>query len=186
MLFAKTHFLFKEDFNIFKDLQINYEIREREVRLIDETGKQLGILPTPKAMAFAEDKNLDLVMISPAATPPVCKLMDYKKYRFDLIKKEKEDKKNRNNIELKELWLSATIDVGDLDTKARKSREFLEDGHKVKLSIKMKGRQQAHPEVSMGVMDDFFARVNDIAQIEKKPLQEGRNITMVIAPLAKK
>jgi translation initiation factor IF-3 len=175
----------KEDSNIFKELQINYEIRAREVRLIDQEGKQLGVVSTIKALGIADEKGLDLVMISPQAEPPVCKLLDYNKYRFDLIKKEKEDKRNRKNVELKDIWLSATIDVGDLDVKAKKAREFIEDGDKVRLSIKMKGRQQAHPDISVGVMNDFFKRVEDIAVMEKKPLQEGRNITMVIMPIKK-
>lgn len=185
MRFCERIFYWEDD-SIFKELQINYEIREREVRLISETGEQLGVMPTPKALHIAEDKNLDLVLISPQAKPPVCKLIDYKKYRFDLIKKEKEDKKNHKNIEQKDIWLSATIDVGDMETKAKKVREFLTEGHKVRLSIRMKGRQQAHPEISVGVMEEFFEKVKDLAVMEKKPLQEGRTITMVVAPVTKK
>ncbi|MFA5450269.1 MAG: translation initiation factor IF-3 [Clostridia bacterium] len=164
----------------------NYDIREREVRLIDENGTQLGIVPTPKAMSIADGKNLDLVMISPQANPPVCKLMNYSKYRFDQIKREKEERKNRKNVELKEIRLSAVIDVGDVEIKSKKAREFILDGQKVRLSILMRGRQQAHPEISVKVMEDFFEKVSDIAQMEKKPNQMGRTITMIIAPIIKK
>ncbi len=182
---ADTFFI-RRDTHIFKELQINSEIRDREVRLIDDKGVQMGIMPTAQAQRIADERELDLVKISPQATPPVCKLLDYPKYRFDLIKREKEERKNHKSIELKDIWLSATIDVGDMKTKAKKAREFVEEGNKVRLSIRMKGRQQAHPEISMQVMDDFFELLKDVAQIEKKPLHEGRNITMVIAPLAKK
>jgi len=167
-------------------LLTNYDIREREVRLIDENGTQLGIVPTPKAMSIADGKNLDLVMISPQANPPVCKLMNYSKYRFDQIKREKEERKNRKNVELKEIRLSAVIDVGDVEIKSKKAREFILDGQKVRLSILMRGRQQAHPEISVKVMEDFFEKVSDIAQMEKKPNQMGRTITMIIAPIIKK
>lgn len=178
--------LIKEDKGIFKELLINYAIRDREIRLIDDNGDQLGVMPTQKAMSIAEGRSLDLVLISPQAKPPVCKIMDYKKYRFDLIKKEKEDKKNRKNVELKDIWLSASIDKADLETKAKKCREFVEDGNRVRLSIRMKSRQQAHPELSVAVMENFFEMIADIAQMEKKPLQEGRTITMVVAPAINK
>ncbi|MDR3185855.1 MAG: translation initiation factor IF-3 [Christensenellaceae bacterium] len=164
----------------------NYDIREPQVRLIGSDGQQLGIKTIQEAQRIADDKNLDLVLINPTATPPVCKIMDYKKYRFELLKKEKDEKKNRKVVELKDIWLSATIDVGDLETKSKQARKFIADGNKVRLSIRMKGRQQIHPEISMGVMNEFFTLVNDIAQIEKSPLQDGRNITMVIVPLTKK
>ena len=165
---------------------INSDIREKEVRLIDESGTMIGVMPTAKAMQIADGRNLDLVMISPQAVPPVCKIMDYRKYRFDQIKREKEDKKKQSQIELKDIWLSATIDIGDMKTKAKKVCEFIGDGNKVRLSIRMKGRQQAHPEISVGVMDSFYELIKDVAVIEKKPLQEGRSITMVVAPINKK
>ncbi len=134
-----------------------------------------------EANALADEQNLDLVKISPQANPPVCKLLDYGKYRFEMIKREKEARKNQKLIELKEIWLSATIDTHDLEVKAKQAVKFVQEGNKVKLSIKMKGRQQAHPEISMAVMDDFIELVKDFAIVEKKPLQEGRNITMIIA-----
>lgn len=180
-------FLFKEeDTPIFKDLQINFDIRDKEVRVIDEQGEQLGVMSSEEANRMADYRNLDLVKISPQATPPVCKFMDYGKYRFELIKKEKELKKNQKIVDIKDVWLSATIDVGDLEVKAKKAREFLEEGDKVRLSIRMKGRQQAHPEVSVEVMDAFFAKVDDVSTIEKKPLHEGRSITMILTPNIKK
>ena len=181
-----TFFCLKEGKTIFKELMINSDIREKEVRLIDENGTMMGVMPTAKAMQIADGRNLDLVMISSQAVPAVCKIMDYRKYRFDQIKREKEDKKKQSQIELKDIWLSATIDIGDMKTKAKKVCEFIGDGNKVRLSIRMKGRQQAHPEISVGVMESFFELIKEVAVIEKKPLQEGRSITMVVAPINKK
>lgn len=145
----------------------------------------VGIVPLAQAQRVAEGKNLDLVLISPTANPPVCKIMDYAKYRYDKKKQEREDRKKQAIVEMKELWLSAVIDIGDLKTKARKAREFIEDGSRVRLSIRMKGRQLAHPELSMEVMNDFFEMVKDIAQIERAPSREGRTIAMIIAPIKK-
>jgi translation initiation factor IF-3 len=181
-----TFFIFREDTLIFKELLINSEIREKEVRLIDQNGDQLGVMSTYNAMRLAEEKGLDLVMIAPQSKPVVCKLLDYKKYRFDLIKKEKEERKNHKTVELKTIQISAVIDVGDLEIKARKTREFLEDGDKVKVSLMMKGRQQAHPEISMAMMQNFYKLVEDVAMIEKPAAQEGRTITMVLAQAKKK
>lgn len=182
---ASTFFI-EEDINIFKELTIDYDIREREVRLINDDGEQLGIMATSAAMGIAEEKNLNLVMISPQSKPPVCKLMDYKKYRFDLIKKEKEDRKNNKGTEIKEIKLSPTIDVGDVDIKAKQARKFLLAGNKINISSRMKGRQQAHPELAIEVMIKFFEIIKDVAQLDKKPSQEGRNITMAVSPLQKK
>ncbi len=182
---ASTFFI-EEDINIFKELTIDYDIREREVRLIDDAGEQLGIMATTEAMDIAEQKNLNLVMIAPQSKPPVCKLMDYKKYRFDLIKKEKEDRKNNKGTEVKEIKLSPTIDVGDIAIKAKSARKFLLAGNKVNFSIRMKGRQQAHPDLAIDVMNRFYEIIKDVAQLDKKPTQEGRNITMAVSPLQKK
>ncbi len=143
-------------------------------------------MATSAAMGIAEEKNLNLVMISPQSKPPVCKLMDYKKYRFDLIKKEKEDRKNNKGTEIKEIKLSPTIDVGDVDIKAKQARKFLLAGNKINISSRMKGRQQAHPELAIEVMIKFFEIIKDVAQLDKKPSQEGRNITMAVSPLQKK
>lgn len=170
----------------FKELQINEEIRVKEVRLIDADGTMIGIVSVNEARKIAYDKHLDLVLIAPTANPPVCKIMDYAKYRYEKRKQAREERKKQATVEQKELWLSAVIDVGDLKTKARKAREFIEDGNKVRLSIRMKGRQLAHPERSMEVMDNFFELVQDIAQKEKEPIREGRTIAMTIAPIKKK
>lgn len=138
-----------------------------------------------EANRIADSKNLDLVKISPQAVPPVCKLLNYGKYRFELIKKEKESKKNQKVQELKEIWLSATIDTHDMEYKSKQAVKFIEDGNKVRLSIRMKGRQQAHPEISMKIMEDFYQMVSETAVKEKGPAQEGRTIAMIIAPKKK-
>ena len=133
-------------------------------------------------MALAEEHNLDLVKIAANATPPVCKIMDYGKYKFEQLKKQKEAKKNQKVVELKEIWLSMTIDVGDLNVKARQAQKFLASGNKVKVSIKMRGRQNAHSSLGVDVMNRFFELVGSVAVMEKKPLFEGRNILMILAP----
>ena len=170
---------------IGKELQINDEIRDKEVRVIDENGAQLGVMSAQEANRLADERNLDLVKISPQATPPVCKFLDYGKYRFELIKKKKEAKKSQKIIEVKEIWLSATIDTHDLEVKAKQAIKFVGAGDKVRLSIRLKGRQMAHPEIAMEVMTEFFALVQEHAVIEKPAKQEGRTIAMVIAPLKK-
>ncbi|MBQ3166261.1 MAG: translation initiation factor IF-3 [Clostridia bacterium] len=157
-------------------------IRHSEVRLIGEDGSQLGIVSSQKALEIAESYNLDLVEISPQAKPPVCKIMDYGKYRFELLKKQKEAKKNQKVIELKEIWLSMTIDVGDLNVKAKQTLKFLAAGNKVKVSIKLRGRQNAHSSMGIDVMTKFFELVKENAVMERKPLLEGRNILMILAP----
>ena len=174
-----------EDMIIFKELLINNQIRDREVRLIDEQGNQLGIISTYEANRIADERNLDLVKMASDAKPPVCKLMDYGRYRYEHIKKEKEAKKNQKVVELKDVWLSQTIDIGDMNTKAKSARKFLEQGNKVRISIKMKGRQQAHPEISVKVLLKFHEMLSDVALIEKEPLKEGRSIIMILTPVKK-
>ena len=166
-------------------MQINDEIRDSEVRVIDEEGKALGIMSAKEANRLADERNLDLVKISPQAVPPVCKFMDYGKYKFDLIKKKKEAKKSQKVIEVKEIWLSATIDTHDLEVKAKQAIKFVNGGDKVRLSIRLKGRQMAHPDIAMGIMEEFFKMVEDHAQIEKPSKLEGRTIAMTIAPVKK-
>lgn len=170
---------------IIKDLDINEKIRDPKVRLIDENGEQMGIVSSYDANRIADERNLDLVKISPAAVPPVCKIMDYGKYKFDLQKKEKDARKNQKASELKEVWLSMTIDTHDLETKAKSAIKFLEDGDKVKVSIRMRGRQQAHASLGIVVMDKFFEYVKDISSKDKNAYQEGRNIIMLLSPLKK-
>ena len=134
------------------------------------------------AMEIADKAGLDLVEISPNANPPVCKIMDFGKYRFETLKKQKEAKKNQKIVELKEIWLSMTIDVGDLAVKAKQTSKFLNAGNKVKVSIRLRGRQNAHSSIGIDVMMRFFELVKDNAVMEKKPLLEGRNILMILAP----
>ena len=136
-----------------------------------------------EALNLAIQEDLDLVKISPNANPPVCKIMDYGKYRFEILKKQKEAKKNQKTVELKEIWLSMTIDVGDLNVKAKQAQKFIAQGNKIKVSIRMRGRQNAHSALGVQVMEKFFELVKDVAVMEKKPLLEGRNILMILAPL---
>ncbi len=136
-----------------------------------------------EALSIAEERELDLVKISPNANPPVCKIMNYGKYLFELTKKAKEAKKNQKVVEIKEIWLSMTIDVGDLNTKAKQTSKFLAGGNKVKVSIRMKGRQMAHAELALDVMNKFFELVKDNGVMEKQPLTEGRNVWMMLAPV---
>ncbi len=173
-----------EDTTIIKqpEVEINRRIRDREVRLIGEDGEQLGIMSSDAANRIADEKNLDLVKISPQANPPVCKLMDYSKYKFEKSKKDKEAKKNQKLNETKKIWLSMTIDQHDLETKARAAGKFVVGGNKVEVSIRMKGRQQAHAKLGIEVMQKFYSLIEDVCVIEKSPLAEGRNILMILAP----
>lgn len=139
-------------------------------------------MSTREALAIADEKELDLVKISPNANPPVCKLINYGKFMFELAKKEKESKKNQKVLEIKEIWLSMTIDVGDLNVKAKQCNKFLAAGNKVKVSIRMRGRQMAHANLSVDVMNRFYELVKDNGIMEKKPLTEGRNVWMMLAP----
>ncbi len=167
---------------IKKEHQINAEIRDREVRLIGENGEQLGIMSARDALKIAEENGLDLVKISPNANPPVCKTMNYGKFLFEQKKKAKEAKKNQKVVEVKEVGLSMTIDVGDLNIKAKQTQKFLTAGNKVKVSIRLRGRQMAHAELALDVMKRFFELVKDCGVMEKQPLTEGRNIWMMLAP----
>ncbi len=175
----------REDIAI-KELLINGQIREREVRLLASDGEQIGMMSSYDALRLAEEKDMDLVLISPTAKPPVCKIMDYGKYKYETLKREKENRKNQKIVELKEVWLSATIDTGDLNTKAKQAIKFLTAGDRVRVSIRLRGRQMARPELSIKVMDSFYELVQDISQMEKRPALEGRTIAMTLNPIAKK
>lgn len=142
----------------------------------------LGIMSARAALELAEQADLDLVKISPNAVPPVCKIMDYGKFKFELLKRQKEAKKNQKVVEVKEIWLSMTIDVGDLNVKAKQTLKFLAEGNKVKVSIRMRGRQNAHADLGIAVMQKFADMLGSAAVIEKKPLTENRNILMIVAP----
>ncbi len=180
VFFGKTEKRYK---TIKKEHQINGDIRDREVRLIGEGGEQLGIVSSREAQKLADDAGLDLVKISPNSNPPVCKIMNYGKYLFEMAKKAKEAKKNQKIVEIKEIWLSMTIDVGDLNVKAKQAQKFLDSGNKVKVSIRMRGRQMAHQELGIDVMNKFFDLVKDVGTMEKRPLTEGRSIWMMLAPV---
>jgi translation initiation factor IF-3 len=142
----------------------------------------LGVMSARQALELADQAGLDLVKISPKATPPVCKIMNYGKFLFEQNKKAKEAKKNQKVVEIKEVWLSMTIDVGDLNVKAKQAQKFLSAGNKVKVSIRMRGRQMAHSELGLEVMSKFYEMVKDFGTMEKNPLTEGRNIWMMLAP----
>lgn len=167
---------------IKEQYQINLDIRDAEVRVIGVDGQQLGIMSSAAAIKLAEESDLDLVKISPMANPPVCRIMNYGKFKFEQAKKEKESRKNQKLVEIKEVWLSMTIDTNDLNVKARQAQKFLETGNKVKVSIKMRGRQNAHSALGIDVMNNFFAILNGKGVMDKKPSTEGRNITMMLSP----
>ena len=168
------------------DLMINEEIRDREVRLIDENGEQLGVMPTQKAMELAAERGLDLAKIQPTAKPPVCKLMDYDKYRYEQSRRERENRKNQRVVAIKEVQLSATIEENDVLTKAKMAQKFLQGGDKVKVSIRFRGRQITHSEIGMKVMQDFAERCAEVSTVERRPLMDGRHMIMVLAPKAAK
>ena len=161
---------------------INEEIRDREVRVVDQNGEQMGVMPIEQALQLAEEKELDLVKIAPQARPPVCKLMDYGKYRFEQNKKVREIRKNQKVIEVKEVRLSATIEEHDIDVKYKNAVKFLKDGNKVKVTIRFRGRQITHSEIGREVMHEFAERVKDYGTVDKAPVIEGRNMYMMISP----
>ena len=167
-----------------EELLMNEDIRHKEVRLIDENGGQQGVVSISVAMSMAEAANLDLVEIAPQGVPPVCKIMDYGKYRFEQGKREKEQKKNQKVIELKEVRLSATIDLRDMEVKAKACTKFLNNGDKVKVSIRFRGRQIRHGDVGLDVMNTFYEMVKDVAVLDRPAKQEGRNMAMFLSPKA--
>ena len=169
-----------------KELQINEEITDKEVRLISNDGEQLGIVSAAQAQKLAAEKNLDLVKIAPQAKPPVCKIMDYGKYRFEQSKREKEAKKNQRVIEIKEIRLSPNIDVHDFDTKVGHARKFLSAGNKTKVSIRFRGREMTHTDLGLTIMAQFAEKCADIASVEKPAKLEGRQMLMFLAPKSAK
>lgn len=166
--------------------QINDEIRDKELRVISDDGEQLGIMSAKEALRIAEDKDLDLVKIAPQAKPPVCKIMDYSKYRYEQAKREKENRKNQKQIETKEIRLSVTIDIGDFNTKVNQAKKFLASGHKLKVSIRLKGRMMTHSELGIDNMVRFAAQLEEEANVDKAPKLEGRQILMFMSPKAGK
>ncbi len=165
-----------------KELAINEDIHEKEVRVIDTDGSQLGVMEISKALTLAEGKDLDLVCLSPNATPVVCKIMDYGKYRFDQAKREKESRKNQKVVEVKEIRLGLNTDVHDFETKGNHAKKFLKDGHKVKVSIRFRGRELGHPEIGLDNMERFAKYCEEVCVVEKPAKMEGRNMLMFLAP----
>ena len=159
---------------------INEQIRDREVRLIGPNGDQLGIVSGKEAMRQAREAELDLVKIAPNAKPPVCKIIDYGKYRYELARKEKEAKKKQKTIDVKEVRLSPNIDTNDLNTKVNQARKFLSKGDRVKVTLRFRGRELAHVNASRGILDDFAKQLSDIAVVEKAPKFEGRSMIMFL------
>ena len=160
---------------------INEQIRDKEVRLIGADGEQLGIMSSRDAQKLAEEAGLDLVKIAPTAKPPVCKIIDYGKYRYEQAREEKEAKKKQKTVELKEIRLSPNIDTNDLNTKINSAKKFIEKGNKVKVTLRFRGREMAHMNQSKYILDDFAESLADVAVVEKAPQVEGRSIGMVLA-----
>ncbi len=160
---------------------INEQVRDREIRLIGENGEQLGIMSAKDAMKIAREANLDLVKIAPTAKPPVCKIIDYGKYRYEMARKEKEAKKKQKTVEVKEVRLSPNIDTNDLNTKMNNARKFLEKGNKVKITLRFRGREMAHVGATRHILDDFAESLKDIAVVEKPAKLEGRSMSIVLA-----
>ena len=169
-----------------KELQINEQIRDAQLRIIGADGAQLGVMSARDAQAMADEAGLDLVKIAPTAQPPVCRIMDYGKYRFEQAKKEKEARKNQHIVEIKEVRLGLNIDVGDFNTKVAQATRFLQHGDKVKVSIRFRGREMAHPELGLEPMHRFAEALAELASIEKPAKLEGRNMLMFLAPRAAK
>ena len=176
-------FYFSEVFPIANAVhQINEEINDKEVRLIGDQGEQLGIMSAAETLRIAEEKELDLVKIAPGSNPPVCKIMDYGKYRFEQAKKEKEAKKNQRVIEIKEIRMSPGIDTNDFNTKLKNGQKFLADGDRVKVSVRFRGREMAHTDIGAQLLKDFAEKCADIANMDKAPKLEGRNMSMFLSP----
>ena len=172
------YFLWREP--AISELMINEQIRDKEIRLIGESGEQLGIMSSREALKLAEEAGLDLVKIAPTAKPPVCKIVDYGKYRYELARKEKDAKRKQKVIEVKEIRMSPNIDTNDLNTKVGAARKFLEKGNRVKVTLRFRGREMAHMSTSKHILDDFAQMLSDIAVVEKMPKVEGRSMIMFL------
>lgn len=160
---------------------INERIRDKEVRVIGQDGEQLGIMSAKEAMKLAREAELDLVKIAPTAKPPVCKIIDYGKYRYELARKEKEAKKKQRTMEVKEVRLSPNIDTNDLNTKANQARKFIQKGDKVKVTLRFRGREMAHVNYTKQILDSFYEKLEDIAVVDKPPKMEGRSMVMFLS-----
>ncbi len=177
-----AHFFWRCIFISNKELMINEEIRDKEVRVVGDDGAQLGILSVKDAQKLAYEKNMDLVKIAPQASPPVCRIMDYGKYKFDLAKKEKEAKKNQKVVNIKEVRLSPSIDDHDFNTKLNHAKKFLEAGDKVKVTLRFRGREMAHSELGRKLLARFTEAAADVGNVEKLPKLEGRSMIMFLSP----
>ena len=166
--------------------QINDEIRDREVRLVSESGEQLGIMSAHDALAKAEEAGLDLVKISPKATPPVCKLMDYGKFKFEQSKREKEARKNQHVVEIKEVRMSPGIDVNDFNVKLRNAQKFLAEGNRVKATVRFRGREMAHTDIGRKLLMKFAEDCAEVAVMDKEPKLDGRHMNMCLSPKVSK
>ena len=166
--------------SIISELMINEQIRDREIRLIGEDGEQLGIMSARDAMKLAREANLDLVKIAPTAKPPVCKIIDYGKYRYEQARQEKEARKKQKTIEVKEVRLSPNIDTNDLNTKVNQARKFVSSGNKVKVAVRFRGRELAHTAVGKTILEDFAQKLSDIAVIDKPAKLEGKSMVMFL------
>jgi translation initiation factor IF-3 len=164
------------------DHRVNERIRAREVRLIDPDGKQLGVKPLPEALAIARQMDLDLVEVAPDANPPVCRIMDYNRFKYESAQRAKESRKKATSTSIKEMKYRPKIGTGDFTTKTRQVARFLEEGHKVKVTIMFRGREVSHPELGMKILDDLAEQVSSVAKVEAAPKLDGRNMVMVLAP----
>ena len=169
-----------------KGLRINEQIRVREVRLIDDEGEQKGIVPTIEALSMAKERSLDLGEVAPTANPPVCKILDYGKYRFETEKKLRDSKKKQKLLKIKEIRMQPKIGSGDLDFKSKHIQEFLNEGNKVKVTVRFRGRELAHTDLGLVVLQEVLKRLNDDYVVEKQPAMEGRFMSMTLNPKAKK
>ena len=165
---------------IISELMINEQIRDKEVRLIGEHGEQLGIMPAKDALRIAQEAELDLVNVAPTAKPPVCKIIDYGKFRYEMARKEKDAKKKQKTVEVKEIRLSPNIDANDLNTKISAARKFIEKGNKVKVTLRFRGREMSHMANSKHILDDFAAELADVAVVDKPSKVEGRSLVMFL------
>ena len=163
------------------DLMINEQIRDKEVRVIGEDGEQLGIMSAKDALKLAQEADLDLIKIAPTAKPPVCKIVDYGKYRYEQMRKEKEAKKKQKTVDVKEIRFSPNIDTNDLNTKVNQAKKFLSKGDKVKVSVRFRGRELAHMEIGKEILDNFAAQLEEVAVVEKPAKAEGRSMVMFLA-----
>ena len=159
---------------------INEQIRCKEVRVIGEEGQQLGVMTSKEAMNLAKEAGVDLVMVSPSANPPVCRIVDYGKFKYEQLRREKEAKKKQKVVEVKEVRLSPNIDVNDLNTKCNAARKFIEKGNKVKVSLRFRGREMAHVDTTKHILEDFAEKLSDVAVIEKAPKMEGRSMMIFL------